>query len=146
MPLDMSDEDINKAHRAKLFADADKAQAVAEMAMLELAQKRRDMVPREVAEGVLSDLIAELSQALDRIPYRYPAELGACRNDNEARRAGVLFAWMQVFLRSLIWLVIGVGLLVLYPFSPEEVGSEGFAAASVIGQMQAGAPVVSVTP
>jgi hypothetical protein len=34
---------------------------------------------------VLSDLIAELSQALDRIPYRYPAELGACRNDNERR-------------------------------------------------------------
>lgn len=85
MPLDMSDESIKNAQRAKLIADADKAQAVAEMAMLELAQKRRDMVPREVAEGVLSDIIAELSQALDRIPYRYPAELGACRNDNERR-------------------------------------------------------------
>ena len=85
MPLDMSDESIKNAQRAKLIADADKAQAVAEMAMLELAQKRRDMVPREVAEGVLSDFIAELSQALDRIPYRYPAELGACRNDNERR-------------------------------------------------------------
>src|SRR5690606_11557580 len=56
----------------------------------------------------------------------------ACRSEHEARKAGVLFAWMQVFLRSLIWLVIGVGLLVLYPFAPEEAGGEGFAAAREI--------------
>lgn len=52
----------------------------------------------------------------------------ACRTEAEARQAGVLFAWLQIFLRSLLWLLIGVGLLVLYPFSPEETGADGFAA------------------
>lgn len=85
IPLDINDESIKNAQRAKLIADADKAQAAAEMALFDLARKRGDMVPRDVAEGVLSDLIAEFSQALDRIPYRYPAELGSCRNDNERR-------------------------------------------------------------
>ncbi len=51
-----------------------------------------------------------------------------CRTDRDARRAAVIFAWMQIFLRSLIWLVIGVGLLVVYPFTPTEMGSEQFAA------------------
>ncbi|MEM1058471.1 MAG: sodium:solute symporter family protein [Verrucomicrobiota bacterium] len=37
----------------------------------------------------------------------------ACRSDGDAKRAGVLFAWMQIFLRSILWLIIGVSLLVL---------------------------------
>lgn len=85
MPLDINDEEIKHAQRAKVIANAEKEQAAAEMAMFDLARKRGDMVPRDVAEGVLSDLIAEFSQALDRIPYRYPAELGACCTDNERR-------------------------------------------------------------
>lgn len=52
----------------------------------------------------------------------------ACRSDHDARVAGVLFAWVQVLLRSLVWLVIAVSLLVLYPFSPEAAGDEAFAA------------------
>ncbi|RMD88384.1 MAG: sodium transporter, partial [Calditrichaeota bacterium] len=40
----------------------------------------------------------------------------ACRTDRDARIAGVVFAWMQIFARSLIWLVIGVSLLIVYPF------------------------------
>ncbi|MBD3402977.1 sodium transporter, partial [candidate division GN15 bacterium] len=55
-----------------------------------------------------------------------------CRTDRDARVAGVLFAWLQILLRSLFWLVIGVGILVLYPFGLEEVGSESFAAAREI--------------
>ncbi|MEX2285305.1 MAG: sodium:solute symporter family protein [Gemmatimonadota bacterium] len=51
----------------------------------------------------------------------------ACRSDRDARLAGVLFAWLQIVLRSLIWLVIGIGLLVLYPFEPGVTGP-GFAA------------------
>lgn len=39
----------------------------------------------------------------------------ACRSDRDARVAAVLFAWLQIVLRSAIWLVIGVGLLVIYP-------------------------------
>jgi solute:Na+ symporter, SSS family len=56
----------------------------------------------------------------------------ACRSDHDARLAGVLFAWLQVFLRSLVWLAIAVSLLVLYPFSPDEAGGEAFAASREI--------------
>jgi Na+/proline symporter len=53
----------------------------------------------------------------------------ACRSDHDARLAGVVFSWVQILLRSLVWLIIGVGLLVLYPFTPEDAAVEGFAAA-----------------
>lgn len=53
----------------------------------------------------------------------------ACRTDRDARVAGVVFAWAQVFFRSLLWLAIAVGLLALYPFSAAEAGAGDFAAA-----------------
>ena len=56
----------------------------------------------------------------------------ACRTDRDARTAGVIFAWAQILVRSLIWLAIGVGLLVLYPFTPAEMAEEGFAASREI--------------
>lgn len=56
----------------------------------------------------------------------------ACRTDRAARTAGVVFTWVQIFARSLLWLVIAVALLVLYPFSPEELDTEGFAASREI--------------
>jgi Na+/proline symporter len=52
-----------------------------------------------------------------------------CENDEEARKAGVLFTWVQILLRSMLWLLIGVSLLVLYPFASHDAGMEGFAAA-----------------
>lgn len=52
----------------------------------------------------------------------------ACATDRDARIAGVIFAWMQIFLRSLLWLIIGVGLLVIYPFSAESAVGDQFAA------------------
>ncbi len=42
----------------------------------------------------------------------------ACRSDRDARIAAVVFTGLQVVLRSLLWLPIGVGLIVLYPFAP----------------------------
>ncbi|MDP2356922.1 MAG: sodium:solute symporter family protein [Beijerinckiaceae bacterium] len=56
----------------------------------------------------------------------------ACRSDREARYAGIVFTWTQILLRSLLWLAIAVGLLVLYPFTPDEREREGFAAAREI--------------
>jgi solute:Na+ symporter, SSS family len=56
----------------------------------------------------------------------------ACETDRDARMAGVIFAWMQILIRSLIWLVIGVGLLVLYPFALEDATAEGFTASREI--------------
>ncbi|HSR52853.1 MAG TPA: sodium:solute symporter family protein [Acidobacteriota bacterium] len=56
----------------------------------------------------------------------------ACRSDRDAKQAGVIFAWLQIFARSLIWLAIGLGLLVLYPFETSQIGSDGFAASREI--------------
>ena len=56
----------------------------------------------------------------------------ACRTDGDARVAGVVFAWVQILLRSLLWLVIGIGLLVLYPFDPAAMNEPGFVAAREI--------------
>jgi Na+/proline symporter len=56
----------------------------------------------------------------------------ACATDRDARNAGFMFAWLQIFARSLIWLVIAVGLLVIYPFSPDSIVSEQFAASREI--------------
>lgn len=52
----------------------------------------------------------------------------ATRTAQDARVAGVVFAWAQILVRSLVWLLIGVGLLVLYPFTAAEAGEAGFVA------------------
>lgn len=53
----------------------------------------------------------------------------ACRSEHDARVAAVVFAWLQIFLRSLLWLAIALGLLVLYPFGAQDAQAEGFTAA-----------------
>jgi Na+/proline symporter len=45
----------------------------------------------------------------------------ACTDDRQARIAGVTFTFLQVVLRSLLWLVIGVALLLVFPY---EAGRE----------------------
>ncbi len=52
----------------------------------------------------------------------------ACRTDRDARIAGIIFTWVQIFARSLFWVVIAVGLMILYPFTPEQAGEATFAA------------------
>jgi Na+/proline symporter len=39
----------------------------------------------------------------------------ACRSDRDARIAALVFTGLQILLRSLLWLVIGLGLLVVFP-------------------------------
>lgn len=39
----------------------------------------------------------------------------ACRSDRDSKIAGIVFAIAQVFLRSLMWLPLGLGLLLLFP-------------------------------
>ncbi len=56
----------------------------------------------------------------------------ACATDRGARIAGVLFTWVQIFLRSLIWTFIGVGLLVVYPFTPGDASGDMFTASREI--------------
>ena len=42
----------------------------------------------------------------------------ACRTDRDAKTAAVVFTFTQVLVRSLLWLPLGVGLLVLFPPVP----------------------------
>ena len=56
----------------------------------------------------------------------------ACKTDRDARIAAVVFTWLQIVVRSLLWLIIGVGLLVLYPFSDNEAGTGDFEASREI--------------
>lgn len=53
----------------------------------------------------------------------------SCRNEREARAAAVLFAWLQILLRSLPWLLIAVALLVVYPFGTFDTEHASFRAA-----------------
>lgn len=39
----------------------------------------------------------------------------ACRSDRDAKTAAVVFTFTQVLLRSLLWIPLGLGLLVLFP-------------------------------
>ncbi len=39
----------------------------------------------------------------------------ACRSDRDAKTAAVVFTFTQVLVRSLLWLPLGIGLLVLFP-------------------------------
>ncbi len=48
----------------------------------------------------------------------------ACSSDREARIACIVFTWLQILLRSLIWLAIAIGLLVLYPFAVGDMGGD----------------------
>jgi SSS family solute:Na+ symporter len=43
----------------------------------------------------------------------------ACRSDADARQAAVIFTLLQVVLRSLLWLPIGLGLLLIFPPNPD---------------------------
>lgn len=47
----------------------------------------------------------------------------ACRSDLDAKRASVVFTLAQIFFRSLLWIAIGLGLLVLLPPEPTLTGS-----------------------
>ncbi len=52
----------------------------------------------------------------------------ACRTDHDARLAAVVFSVAQVLLRSLIWLTLALGLLVIFPPPPEMLSPQFIAA------------------
>lgn len=43
----------------------------------------------------------------------------ACRSDHDATQAAIVFTVAQVLLRSVIWVPLGLGLLVLFPLDPQ---------------------------
>ena len=52
----------------------------------------------------------------------------ACADDRQARVAAMVFTVLQVVVRSLLWLMIGVALLVIYPFDASQPVTDGFVA------------------
>jgi Na+/proline symporter len=52
----------------------------------------------------------------------------ACRSDADARGAALVFVAAQVLARSLLWIPLGLGLLLLYPLDPGLGGSAAIAA------------------
>ena len=56
----------------------------------------------------------------------------ACKTEKDSKIAGLTFTWLQILARSLIWLIIGVGLLVIYPFNTGDMGSDTFIASREI--------------
>ncbi len=48
----------------------------------------------------------------------------ACRTDHDARIATVVFTMAQVVLRSVIWLPLALGLLLVFPPLPDAIGPE----------------------
>ena len=52
----------------------------------------------------------------------------ACRDDRQARLAAVVFTITQIVVRSLLWLLIGLALLVIFPFDAARPVTDGFIA------------------
>jgi solute:Na+ symporter, SSS family len=48
----------------------------------------------------------------------------ACASDRDAERAAVTFTLLQIVVRSLLWLLIALALLVVYPLAPDAVLDE----------------------
>ena len=46
----------------------------------------------------------------------------ACRSDKDAKQASVIFTVVQIIMRTLLWLPIGVGLLIIFPPDPNMSG------------------------
>lgn len=54
--------------------------------------------------------------------------LMASKSVNEARKAGLIFSILQILVRSLLWLPIIIGVLILYPFDPSAPMDTAFTA------------------
>ena len=81
----VGDDEVKQAKRAQEIAKAQRMEAAAELDLMRVAQARGDVVSRVVVEAIFNDLVAAFGQELDRVPYRWPAELGACKSDSERR-------------------------------------------------------------
>lgn len=98
----------------------------------ETARRMLSFMP-QAADGVLMPFLIIMSLqwlfqfSSDGTGYLAQRSM-ACETDRDARVAATVFAWIQVMARSLIWLVIAVGLLVIYPFTAPDMAQEGFRA------------------
>ena len=54
--------------------------------------------------------------------------LMATSSEHEARKAGLIFSILQILVRSLLWLPIIIGVLIIYPFDPNATMDAAFTA------------------
>jgi len=74
---------------------------------------------RDVSFAVLAVLALQWLVQMNADGTGYLAQRSmACRTDRDATQAAVVFTFAQVLLRSLLWLPLGLGLLVLFPPDP----------------------------
>ena len=52
----------------------------------------------------------------------------ACEDDRQARIAAIVFTLVQIVLRSVLWLLIGIALLVIFPFDATQPVTDGLIA------------------
>ncbi|MBW2424298.1 MAG: sodium transporter [Deltaproteobacteria bacterium] len=75
---------------------------------------------REASWAVLGVLALQWLVQINSDGTGYLAQRSmACRSDRDARQAAIVFTLVQILLRSLLWLPLGVGLLLLFPPDPE---------------------------
>lgn len=82
----VDDEKVKEATRIKAVAQAESAQYDAEMKRIELAKRRRDVIPRLLAEDRFSDFTGIVRQCLERLPGRWEARIGVCTTSLERKR------------------------------------------------------------
>jgi len=71
----------------------------------------------------------------------------ACRTERDARVAALVFAWVQIVVRSLPWIIIGLGLLVIVPMgaSPDAAARETLFATAIDDLLPVGARGLMLT-
>jgi Na+/proline symporter len=83
---------------------------------------------KDASAGVLAVISLQWLIQLNADGTGYLAQRSmACRSDGEAKTAALVFTFAQIVVRSLIWLPLGLGLLVLFP-PDASLGEAGFVA------------------
>lgn len=73
---------------------------------------------RDVGAGILGVIAIQWIAQINADGSGYLAQRTmACRSDRDAELAGVVFVLLQILIRSLVWLPIAVGLLVVFPLT-----------------------------
>ncbi len=84
---------------------------------------------RDASWGVLGTIAIQWLAQMNADGTGYLAQRTmACRTDRDARNAAIVFAVAQVLVRSLLWIAIGLGLLVVIPLATMHLDTAAVAA------------------
>jgi solute:Na+ symporter, SSS family len=101
------------------------ATRLADLYGAEQAQRYTSFVPAEALAPFLTVIALQWLFQMNADGTGYLAQRTmACSSEREAERAAVTFTLLQVVVRSLLWLLIALALLVVYPLAPGTVMDE----------------------